>query len=207
LRSLLIGIAGGTGAGKTVLARNLAERYAAAGVSVVDQDSYYRDRSQLTEEQKSLINYDEPSAIDDELLLGHLQLLLAGRSVAKPRYCFASHSRSTEVDIVRPTTILILEGLLALWDARIRALMGLKLYVDADSDLRFIRRLRRDLFERGRTVDSVIRQYLESVRTMHKCYVEPMKAYADFIVDGTAEVLDEALLTAIDRAAGLRTAA
>jgi uridine kinase len=199
LSPFLIGIGGGTGAGKSMLAHELAERYATIGVSIVDQDSYYQDRAHLTEEEKALVNYDEPSAIDHELLFGHLQSLLAGQSVAKPRYCFAEHARRADVEIVQPAPILMLEGLFALADPRIRSVMELKLYVEADPDLRFIRRLRRDLAGRGRTVESVIRQYLESVRPMHQMYVDPTKVYADIVVDGGAESVKR-VLTAIDQA-------
>jgi uridine kinase len=203
LSPYLIGIGGGTGAGKTMLSRKLAERYGTLGVSIVDQDSYYQDHARLTEEEKALINYDEPSAIDHELLFAHLQSLLAGGSVPKPQYCFAEHARRADVEIVQPAPILILEGLFALADPRIRSLMDLKLYVEADPDLRFIRRLRRDLAERGRTVDSVIRQYLEFVRPMHQIYVDPTKACADIVVDGGAESI-ERVLPAIDQALAVR---
>ncbi len=165
------------------MARALCERYAALGVSLVDLDSYYLDRSYLSPEERAQVNYDEPSAIDHDLLFGHLEQLVRGRSVEKPRYLFATHTRSAEVDVIRPTPIIIVEGLFALWDPRICSLMGLKLYVDADPDLRFIRRLQRDLAERGRTVESVVAQYLQTVRPMHQSYVEPTRKNADLVVD------------------------
>ena len=162
-RRLIIGIGGGTGSGKTTVARTLCERYATLGVSLVDLDSYYYDRSHLSPEERARVNYDEPSAIDHDLLLQHLERLESGQLIEKPRYLFATHTRSAQTDVVKPTPIIIVEGLFALWDPRICSLMGLKLYVDADSDLRFIRRLQRDLVERGRTVESVITQYLSLI--------------------------------------------
>ena len=199
LAPFIIAIGGGTGSGKTTLAQGLAERHAELGVAVVEQDCYYKDRSHLSEEARSLINYDEPSALDHDLLFQHFDQLAKGLAVEKPRYCFASHTRSAEVDQVPPTPIIILEGLFALWDARLRALTGLKIYVDADADLRLIRRLRRDVVERGRTVESVTVQYLSSVRPMHRLHIEPTKAHADLVLDTTAESLEDCL-NALDRA-------
>jgi uridine kinase len=198
-KPFLIGIGGGTGAGKTTLARALRERYAGVGVSIVEQDSYYQDRSDLSETERKVLNYDQPSAIDHELLFGHLERLVSGIAIEKPRYCFARHTRSPEAERISPTPLIILEGLFALWDSRIRSLMGLKIYVDADPDLRFIRRLRRDVLERGRTVESVIAQYLESVRPMHHIYIGPTKAHADLVLDTSAARLGQ-LVASVDRA-------
>ncbi len=202
---LIIGIAGGTGSGKTTVARALCERYAALGVSLVDLDSYYLDRSYLSPEERARVNYDEPSAIDHDLLFGHLEQLVRGRSVEKPRYLFATHTRSAEIDVVRPTPIIIVEGLFALWDPRICSLMGLKLYVDADPDVRFIRRLQRDLAERGRTVESVVAQYLRTVRPMHQSYVEPTRKNADLVVD-TSSGSHSGLMEGVDRVLASRCA-
>ncbi len=196
---LLIGIGGGTGSGKSTIARGLAERYAKAGATIVDQDSYYLERSHLSPEERALVNYDEPAAIDHDLLFRHLERLVKGQDVEKPRYCFARHTRSAGVDIIHPTRVIILEGLFALWDSRVCSLMGLKIYVDADPDLRFIRRLRRDITERGRTVESVIAQYLETVRLMHQKYIEPTKKNADLVLDTSATSLEE-LIAMVARA-------
>lgn len=198
-RPFIIGIGGGTGSGKSLLARRLAERRAQWGVAIVDQDSYYRDLGDLSAEARSSINYDDPSALDHDLLFQHFQRLTQGQAVEKPRYCFATHARTAAVDRVSPSPLIILEGLYALWDARLRALMGLKVYLAADSDVRLIRRLRRDLAERGRSVESVVAQYLASVRPMHQIYVEPTKAHADLVLDTTDGALEVAV-EAVDRA-------
>ncbi len=186
----LVGIAGGTGAGKGLLAGRLVEIYARVGAARLDQDSYYRDRSHLSEAERSLVNYDEPGAVDHELLLRHLQRLLKGVAVEKPRYSFVTHTRSTEGELVDPVPVIVVEGLFTFWDYRVRSLLHLKVYVEADPDIRFIRRLRRDVFERGRTVESVIDQYLQTVRPMHRLYVGPTKAFADLVVDNTSSVED-----------------
>ncbi len=181
----MIGITGGTGSGKTLVANSLAERYAHIGVSLLDQDSYYRDRSHFSEEVRSQVNYDEADAIDHDLLFKQLQQLMAGRPIEKPCYSFATHTRLARVECVEAKPLIVLDGLFALWDPRIRGLMDLKVYVEADADVRFIRRLRRDVLERGRTIDSVIDQYLKTVRPMYQLYVEPTRAYADIVVDNT----------------------
>ena len=180
---VIIGITGGTGSGKTILARSIAERYAHLGVALVDQDSYYRDQRHLSLPERESVNYDEPSAIDHDLLLEHLRQLREGRPIVKPQYCFASHTRSGQGESVAPKPIIVVEGLFALWQPRIRSLMALKIFVEADADIRFIRRLQRDVLERGRSVQSVVEQYLQTVRPMHQLYVEPTKADADLVVD------------------------
>ena len=203
-RPLIIGIGGGTGSGKTTVARVLCERCAPLGVSLLDLDSYYHDRSHLSIEERACVNYDEPHAIDHDLLFIHLNQLLSGRGIQKPRYLFSTHTRSREVDVVRPTPITVVEGLLALWEPRICSLMGLKIYVDANPDLRFIRRLQRDLVERGRTVESVVAQYLQTVRPMHYRYVEPTRMNADLVVD-TSSGSHTGLIEAVDRALAARS--
>jgi uridine kinase len=202
---LIIGIGGGTGSGKTTVARNLFERYAELGVSLLDLDSYYLDRSHQSLEERALVNYDEPSAIDYDLLLSHVERLASGQSIEKPRYLFATHTRSSEFDVINPTPLIIVEGILALWDLRICSLMGLKIYVDADADLRLVRRLQRDLRERGRTPESVIVQYLQTVRPMHRRYVEPTKSNADLVVD-TSSGSCPGLIEAVDGALASRRA-
>ncbi len=197
-KPFLVGIAGGTGSGKTLLARSLAERYAHIGVSVLTQDSYYRDRSHLGEEERSQVNYDEAGAIDHDLVFQQLQQLVAGRSIKRPCYSFATHTRLARIEPVEAKPMVILEGLFALWDPRIRSLMDLKVYVEADADVRFIRRLRRDVLERKRTVESVIEQYLETVRPMHEIYIYPTRAYADLVVDNTDRL--DAVASEVERA-------
>jgi uridine kinase len=197
-RPILIGVAGGTGSGKTLLTTAVAARYARLGVCIIDQDSYYHDQSHLSLEERNRLNFDQASAIDHDLLFGHLQQLLAGQAIEKPRYDFATHTRRPENDGVSPQPIIFLEGLFALWDSKCRSLMDLKVYVEADADIRFIRRLRRDILERGRTVESVVEQYLTTVRPMHQLYVEPTRAHADLIVDNTDSV--EPAVAAVERA-------
>jgi uridine kinase len=197
----IIGIGGGTGAGKSTLAQRLAHQYADLGGTVVDQDSYYRDQSHMRLEQRILTNYDEPAALDYELLLQHFEQLITGRPILKPRYCFVTHTRTPETTEVRPAPLIIFEGLLALWDARLRAMMDLKIFVEADADVRLMRRLVRDVHERGRTLDSTVAQYRDSIRPMHRRYVEPTKAHADLVVD-TTEVTLEEWLASIDRVFG-----
>jgi len=186
--AIVVGIAGGTGSGKTAVTRALAAKYRRVGVLTIGQDSYYRDQSHMSEEERALVNYDKPQAIDHDLLFQHLRRLLAGQNVQKPHYCFATHTRARETELIQLQPIVLVEGLFALWDKRIRALMNLKVYVEADPDIRFIRRLRRDILERGRTVESVVTQYLETVRPMHQTYVEPTKAYADLVLDNNTSL-------------------
>jgi uridine kinase len=189
----LVAIAGGTGAGKTTLAKKLAERYRELGATLMDQDSYYYDLSHLDERARAEVNFDDPAALDHDLLFSHLERLLAGEAVQKPRYAFAIHTRTGEFDRIAANPLIILEGLWALWDARVRALAGLKIYVEADADMRFIRRLRRDVEERGRTWESVVAQYSASVRPMHHLHVEPTRAFADLVFDTMRTRLEESL--------------
>jgi uridine kinase len=183
-RVMVIGIAGGSGAGKTLLARLIRERYADVQLSVLDEDSYYMDRGDVSESQRGALNYDEPAGIDHETLVAHLELLRSRRPTLKPRYCFVTHRRLAEADAVSPSDIVIVEGLFALWHPRVRALLDLKVFIDVNADLRFIRRLRRDITERGRSVDSVIDQYLATVRPMYQLHVAPTRQYADLVISG-----------------------
>lgn len=185
---LVVGIAGGTGSGKSALAHLLADRHRPTGALILDQDSYYRDRSHLSEEERHSLNYDEPAAVDHELLLEHLKGLKAGQPILKPLYCFAAHTRKAEGEVVRAQALVLVEGLFPLWYPSIRAEMDFKVFVEADSDLRFIRRLRRDVFDRGRTIESIISQYLNTVRPMHEIYVQPTKEYADLVVNNNGSL-------------------
>ncbi len=148
----------------------------------LEQDSYYRDRSDLTTEERSQINYDHPGSLDNTLLVEHIQCLLRGESIEKPVYDFATHQRTAGTELVAPARVLLVDGILVLENRALRGLMDLKLFVDTDADVRFIRRLRRDLRERERTLESVVEQYLSTVRPMHQQFVEPSKRYADVII-------------------------
>jgi uridine kinase len=179
---VVIGIGGGTGSGKTTVANEVSRHFPEESVVIVHHDSYYLDRSHLTAGERVAINYDHPDAFDNDLLVEHLKILKEGRPIEKPVYDYDTHTRRSESITVRPARIVLLEGILVLASSRLRELMDIKLYVDTDADERFIRRLRRDILERGRTADQVIDQYLKTVRPMHLQFVEPSKRYADIII-------------------------
>ncbi|HEY7729199.1 MAG TPA: uridine kinase [Candidatus Eisenbacteria bacterium] len=181
-RGILIGIAGGTGAGKTLVAQSIAQDLGSEHVLIVEQDSYYKDLQHIPLGERENRNFDHPDAFDRELLRSHMETLLSGREIDVPIYDMRSHTRLAEPRRVLPRRIVILDGLLILDDPALRQRMDIKIYVDADPDVRFIRRLKRDLTERGRTVDQIIRQYESTVRPMHLQFVEPSKRYADLIV-------------------------
>jgi uridine kinase len=178
----LIGIAGGTGSGKSTVARKIADGLPADSVAVIDHDSYYRDRSDLTYEARTTLNYDHPDALDNELLVQHLESLRAGRGVDVPNYDFKTHARLAERRRVEPPRILIVEGILVFVEERVRSLLDVKIFVDTDADIRVFRRVRRDLEQRGRTFQQVREQYYATVRPMHLQFVEPSKRWADLIV-------------------------
>ncbi len=179
---LILGVAGGTGSGKTSVARALVETFKDYKVPLIPQDAYYKDQAHLTAKERAEINYDHPLAFDNELLVRHLDELVAGRAIEQPVYNFVTHTRAHESVTVHPAPIVLVEGILVLEDERLRERMDIKIYVDTDADERFIRRLKRDMIERGRSLDSVIDQYLGSVRPMHLQFVEPTKRYADVIL-------------------------
>ncbi|HEY2748355.1 MAG TPA: uridine kinase [Polyangia bacterium] len=181
-RPLLIGIAGGTGSGKSTVARKIANGLPADSVAVIDHDSYYRDRSDLTYDARTKLNYDHPDALDSELLVSHLEALRAGRGVDVPNYDFKTHARLAERRRVEPPRILIVEGILVFVEERVRALLDVKIFVDTDADIRVFRRIRRDLEQRGRSFQQVREQYYATVRPMHLQFVEPSKRWADLIV-------------------------
>ena len=178
---LVVGIAGGSGSGKTTVVRAISEAFGNA-VAVLEHDAYYRDQSCLSFEERLKTNYDHPFAFDTDLYIDHAKQLIGGRKIERPVYSFESYTRTFDTVCVAPAGVLILEGILVLEDARIRELMDIKAFVDADPDVRFIRRLMRDVQERGRTLDSVVDQYLNVVRPMHLQFVEPTKRYADVII-------------------------
>ncbi|HTL99879.1 MAG TPA: uridine kinase [Candidatus Omnitrophota bacterium] len=181
-RGILIGIAGGTGAGKTLVAQTIAEDLGNDEVLILEQDMYYKDLQAIPLGERENRNFDHPDAFDSHLLRAQLETLLSGGSVDIPIYDMRTHTRLAQGRRAAGRRVIILDGLLILEDPSIRQLMDIKLYVDADPDIRFIRRMKRDLTERGRTLDSIIRQYESSVRPMHLQFVEPSKRYADLIV-------------------------
>ncbi len=181
-RGILIGIAGGSGSGKTLVAQTIFQELGSEKVVIVEQDSYYKDLSHLPPEDRQKQNFDHPDAIDTDLLIEQVEDLLAGKQIEQPIYDFTTHTRRPETRRIGPHKIVVLEGILILDNPRLRELMDIKIYVDTDADIRFIRRLKRDIHERGRTMESVIRQYEDSVRPMHMQFVEPSKRYADIII-------------------------
>ena len=181
-KRILIGIAGGTGSGKTLVAKNLFRDLGSDRVVILQQDAYYKNLSHLPFEERAKQNFDHPDAIDSDLLLRHIKDLLAGKTIQQPIYDFTIHLRKNETREIGGHDIIILEGILILYNPELRNLMDIKVYVDTDADIRFIRRLMRDTKERGRSMESVVRQYKESVRPMHLQFVEPTKRYADIII-------------------------
>ena len=179
---MIIGICGGTGSGKTTVARRILENVSDEQVVFLQQDSYYRNIGDMPIELRGVINFDHPDALDNDLFINHVKALRAGQAIEMPVYDFSIHARRTETIHIEPKPILIVEGILIFVDAMLRAQMDIKIFVDTDDDLRFIRRLQRDVNERGRTVESVIKQYLETVRPMHQQFVEPSKRHADVII-------------------------
>jgi uridine kinase len=179
---VIIGISGGTGSGKTTVANGILETVSAQDVAFLQQDSYYRNLKDLPLDYRQAVNFDHPDALDNDLLVHHIRKLKSGGSVELPIYDFKTHTRSHETLVIEPKPIVIVEGILIFSDARLLEQMDIKIFVDTPDDIRFIRRLRRDVAERGRTVDSVIEQYLNTVRPMHMQFVEPSKRYADIII-------------------------
>jgi uridine kinase len=178
----VLGIAGGTGSGKTTVAQKLVSALPAGAAVLIDHDAYYRDRTHLPAAEREAVNYDHPDAIETELLVQHLALLRAGRPVETPQYDFREHARRPQTRHIDPTAVVVVEGILVLAEERLRAQMDLKLFVDTDADIRLLRRLQRDIEERGRTFEQVREQYDATVRPMHLAFVEPSKRFADIIV-------------------------
>ena len=180
--SFVIGVAGGSGSGKTTVVRRIVDSLGPDQVTLLDHDRYYRDRNDLRLEERAALNYDHPDALETDLMVAHVRALKAGTAVDVPQYDFTRHARLSEIETFQPRRALIVEGILVFTDAALRELMDIKVFVDTDSDTRFIRRLQRDVAQRGRTMESVIDQYQHTVKPMHLEFVEPSKRYADVII-------------------------
>jgi uridine kinase len=204
MKPIVIGVAGGSGSGKTTVVRRIIDSIGLDQVALLDHDRYYRDRNDLRLEERAALNYDHPDALETDLMVGHVHELKAGRAVQVPSYDFTRHARLATWDVIPPRRAIIVEGILIFSDAPLRALMDIKVFVDTDADTRFIRRLRRDVAERGRTMDSVIDQYQATVKPMHLEFVEPSKRYADLILPqgGHNAVAVDLLLRLIRSVAG-----
>ncbi|MGM7635702.1 uridine kinase [Bacillus sp. Hm123] len=181
-KPVVIGIAGGSGSGKTSVTKAIDEFFKGHSVMIIEQDYYYKDQSHLPFEERLNTNYDHPFAFDNDLLIEHVNQLLQYKSIEKPVYDYVQHTRSAETIVMKPQNVIILEGILVLEDPRLRDLMDIKLFVDTDADIRIIRRMMRDIQERGRTFESVVDQYIQVVRPMHNQFIEPTKRYADIII-------------------------
>jgi len=197
--SLIVGIAGGSGSGKSTVARRIAGSLAAPDVAFIDMDAYYRNFSHLPMEERRRVNWDHPEALDIDLLVRHLAELRAGRPIEKPIYDFVTHTRTARTERIEPGLVVVIDGILLFADERVRTLCDVKVFVDADADIRLIRRIRRDIAERGRPLDEILEQYLSTVQPMHLQFVEPSKRYADVIVPrgGHNEVAIEMLVAKI----------
>ena len=181
-KPVIISIAGGSGSGKTTVAKKIMNRFKGQNIILINLDDYYKKHDELTLEEREKINYDHPNSIDFDLFYYQLNSLVNGIGVDKPIYDFAVHNRSEEIEHIDPANIILIEGILVLQDERIRCLSDIKIYIDTDPDIRFIRRLKRDINERGRSLESVINQYVATVRPMHEAFVERTKKYADIII-------------------------
>ena len=181
-KPVLIGICGGTGSGKSTVARSIYESFYEENVTVIQQDAYYKDQSHLEMTERAKTNYDHPFAFDTERLIKDLKSLLSGDSINRPIYDFSIHNRSKDSVKIKPRDVIILEGIMILEDEDLRNLMDIKIFVDTDADIRIIRRIVRDINERGRTLDSVIEQYITTVKPAHEQFIEPYKKYADIII-------------------------
>jgi uridine kinase len=180
--TLVIGIAGGTGSGKTTVANEIVKSVGQEHVSVIPHDAYYKDLAALPPNQKRAINYDHPNSLETDLMVRHIEDLKAGKTVELPIYDFTKHARTSETIMIKPNPVVLVEGILIFTNSVLRDLCDVKLFVDTDADIRLIRRIRRDITERGRTIESVLSQYEATVRPMHLEFVEPSKRYADIII-------------------------
>ncbi|GEP75017.1 uridine kinase [Weissella thailandensis] len=200
-RPMVIGVTGGSGSGKTTVSQDIIKRLAGESVVMVPQDAYYQDQNEKSMAERRMSNYDHPDSLDNELLISQLKQLLNRETIEQPTYDYTNHTRSSETITVEPADVIILEGVLLFTEQKLRDLLDIKVYVDTDDDLRFIRRMQRDIVERGRTVDSVVNQYMETVKPMYHQFVEPTKRYADIILpEGGANAVGIGMLEAQIRA-------
>lgn len=200
-RPMVIGVTGGSGSGKTTVSQDIIKRLAGESVVMVPQDAYYQDQSEKSMAERRMTNYDHPDSLDNELLISQLKQLLNRETIEQPTYDYTNHTRSSETITVEPADVIILEGVLLFTEQKLRDLLDIKVYVDTDDDLRFIRRMQRDIVERARTVDSVVNQYMETVKPMYHQFVEPTKRYADIILpEGGANAVGIGMLEAQIRA-------
>ncbi len=181
-KPIVFGVAGGTASGKTTVAREILGAVGASQIAYLPHDAYYRDQPDLSLEERSKVNYDHPNSLETKLLIKHIRALIAGKSVEVPVYDFTIHRRTQDTVTVEPSPIILVDGILIFTKRKLRELMDIKVFVDTPADVRFIRRMKRDIEERGRTLDSVVAQYLETVRPMHIKFVEPSKQFADVII-------------------------
>ena len=197
---ITIAVAGGSGAGKSTVARVILERIGAENIAYLPHDAYYRDLRDLPDQQRAMVNFDHPDSLDTELFIEHLLALKRGEPIDMPVYDFSTHSRTAEVRRVEPQRIILVEGILIFTEARLRELFDVRIFVETDDDVRFIRRLQRDIKERGRTIDSVVNQWMQTVRPMHLEFVEPSKRYAHVIIPegGLNEVAMEMVIARIE---------
>ncbi len=204
-KPVIIAVGGGSSSGKTTVVNKILKNLNSYKIDVIRQDDYYKDQSHMTMEERRAVNYDHPFSLDNDLFYEHIKQLIEGQKIEKPTYDFVKLTRASETETIEPAKIIILEGILVLEDERIRDLADIKIYVEADEDLRFIRRLKRDTEERGRTLDSVINQYLETVKPMHYAFVKPTKRYADIIIpndyshDVAVDLINAKILTILNK--------
>jgi len=198
-KPVIIAVAGGSASGKTTVVDKIVRSFDCENVTVIKHDDYYKDQTEMSMEERFKVNYDHPFSLDNDLMFKQILELIKGNTIVKPIYDFEAHNRSLKTESISPTQIIILEGILIMEDERIRELCDIKLFVEADDDLRFIRRLTRDMAERGRSMDSVINQYLGTVKPMHFAFVKPSKRYADVIIpnDNNHDVAVDLIITKI----------
>lgn len=190
MKPILIAVAGGSASGKTTVVKKIIERLNSKDITVITHDDYYKDLSNVKLEERYKVNFDHPDSLDNDLFVAQLRDLLDGKDILKPTYDFVEHNRSSKTELVKPTKIIMIEGILVLEDERVRDLATIKIFVESDDDVRFIRRLVRDTKQRGRSIESVINQYLNTVKPMYHSFVKPTKRYADMIIpnDSTHDV-------------------
>ncbi|MEB3198078.1 MAG: uridine kinase [Candidatus Sericytochromatia bacterium] len=199
-KPFVIGVAGGSGSGKTTVARNILERAGTTHVAHLLHDNYYHDLAHLSFEERSQVNFDHPDSLDNDLFIEHLKALLERRTIAAPKYDFKTHRRTEETVAIEPRPVILVEGILIFADPALRALMDLRIFVDTDADLRVLRRIKRDVAERGRHLETVIDQYLNSVRPMHNEFVAPSKKHANIVLPegGMNQMAIEVLIAKVD---------